>query len=1164
MGRGDRAIRTVPSAFLPDAEGIVNSRGTLRASPMTSRDRAHDPGVPLRAQPPAALVRALTVLVLSAAGCSRGDGVVGAPIPSPDGGEIWAVGFADSSWIAVGPGGTYTSFDLARAWKRVGPGPAASLSTPPGPLGMPVIQGRLFLNLDGGVFRSDDRGASWETVFRDGAEVFALAGRLHALRSGRLIASRDGGRTWPDTVRAHAAGGPKRLFAGTAEVLAAGGSFAYVSDGRTAWRTRDGGASWEDSLPGVLGPDPRRSPPGQPPAGPSIHVRHALLGDTLYALVSAGELFRSRDHGSTWQRVPGPVNVSRPGGVRLFAAGGALWASGPDGTCRFRPGSAHCDTVAGPGEVHGIAAERALIAAGPDGIWRADGRGGWIHASAGIPAAVNAVAALRHASFATANRGIFRSVDSLRTWTPGRRFVSAVHSLWTDGEQVFAITADSLVTCDRALVGCGTRPISVTGADAPGGVRVEPGRVHHENGVLHLAVMLLATRQGAVLRSDDLGRTWRIAAFARTPFIKRVWVREGSIFALTDAGIAVARGRGDTLNTVARFPVSDENATMARAGRRILVGTGGTLYGFTEEGDGIRGDGPGRAFAHPIRGIWISRQRPKEVVVATDSALLWSNDGGASFQPGGVEGVPLVDPGGIHELGDGTVLAAGANGLYRLRMDIPSAAPGALGRWVRGHWKTVLSVLAVVAGMLLLVRNALRRGNITRAYGPLGMLARKVPTWLNLKTHFLLYDRFLRQQIEGTDAAHPVFALPVKGPDGEPDLVTPDALIDALAASTVPLRPVLLTGGGGAGKSTVLRQIVRRYLEGRLPDSWRSLRPLIVEAGDYTGSFAQALATALRERYAVEVDEQNVTRMVATEPFLVLFDGASEIDAEERDQAYADLLRAAASQDFADCRIVIAARPVPGPSTLPEFRLLPLTIAQVRSDSLARYGLDDEQRKRVERQLERLGSQAITPLLLRLAVTAAATGAASASEADLYERYFRTLLGVEGEGADVQWRGWTLILSSLAGATLIRQGRRGIGLPLERAARVLREAEVEGENLMANLKGTYRIKRIQTAADILDRLAAASILVHDKGVQWRFAHDRYEEYFAAVYLLRSVQADPRWHEVKGWMKEERAGELVDVLRFAVQMDVQGRLRNARPIHLPAAWRNVLEGAGAGP
>jgi hypothetical protein len=242
-------ILSVPQRTLAKDDGAVFTHGPFHFMPLIAVLRAV---LSAHRNCPSPLVYirqhlALGIVALLATAC--GSETPADPVTANDDETTWIIGSISSTrWMVVGPTGIYETRDLGKgSWKRTGPSLGEEINVRPQPLTIVTIDRNTFVNLDGAVYRID----SWERIFKSRAEVFRLSGRPHAYKSGWVIASRDGGRSWPDTIRPDSAERNGRMFLGTAEVLASGGASAYLSNGWDAWRTINGGLRWE-RVPGVL------------------------------------------------------------------------------------------------------------------------------------------------------------------------------------------------------------------------------------------------------------------------------------------------------------------------------------------------------------------------------------------------------------------------------------------------------------------------------------------------------------------------------------------------------------------------------------------------------------------------------------------------------------------------------------------------------------------------------------------------------------------------------------------------------------------------------------------------------------------------------------------------------------------------------------------------
>jgi photosystem II stability/assembly factor-like uncharacterized protein len=220
----------------------------------------------------------------------------------PEGGSICALAAAPSrpaTLYAGGAdgGGVFRSDDRGLTWRfaggDLGTRPACSLAVDA------RTPSRAWAVAANQLFRTDDSGRRWLPLDRPGALPFlvvahpTISGRLYAATDQGLRLSEDGGLTWSlveglsteaivevvvDPQR------PQHLFVSTY-----GGFF----------RSLDGGRSWKSIRP--------------PTADSYAYVSQAALdlrdGQTLYAVLSNGVLYRSANAGGSWTRGPSGVGA---------------------------------------------------------------------------------------------------------------------------------------------------------------------------------------------------------------------------------------------------------------------------------------------------------------------------------------------------------------------------------------------------------------------------------------------------------------------------------------------------------------------------------------------------------------------------------------------------------------------------------------------------------------------------------------------------------------------------------------------------------------------------------------------------------------------------------------------------------------------------------------
>lgn len=274
----------------------------------------------------------------------------------------------------------------------------------------PVVAGRAWCGTDhGGVFRSEDGGASWRAV---------------GLAEERITAIAPG------------AAGTDLVWVGT--------------EPSSVWRSSDAGEAWE-RLRG-LESLPSSSSWSFPPRPDTHHVRwiagHPSRPGRLWVAIEAGALVTTTDGGRSWEdRVPGgpfdthelALHPSAPDTLRVSAGdgyfesrdGGATWSSPERGleagylrSVAIDPGDP--DTVV----VSAATGPRSAYVAGrSDGrLYRRQGGEPWTRVAVGWPDPPDTIAPLLAAGledgelWAADERGIHRSRDGGATWDPVAAF----------------------------------------------------------------------------------------------------------------------------------------------------------------------------------------------------------------------------------------------------------------------------------------------------------------------------------------------------------------------------------------------------------------------------------------------------------------------------------------------------------------------------------------------------------------------------------------------------------------------------------------------------------------------------------------------------------------------------------------------------------------------
>jgi photosystem II stability/assembly factor-like uncharacterized protein len=269
-----------------------------------------------------------------------------------------------------------------------------------------------------GVFRSDDAGARWQQSGLAGdsiAQVLAPVGSAVVLArttSGTLYLSRDGRDFW---ARVPGLGTVTLAAVDPGHPLTA---YAGTGDG-TIWKSKDAGSSWQrlSVLPRGFGP-------------------WALAVDSaaIYAIAAndvenAYKLYKSLDGGVSWATVSSPI-ISHTT-VATGAAAGFVYTGGLNTFCRSADSTATWTCSNFPDwptrivEVSGGGPDTAprILAVSPGGVYvSGDGGATWARGD-GELGSVGYVAALASDASGTlvlagTDIGIFRSQDRGDSWTP--------------------------------------------------------------------------------------------------------------------------------------------------------------------------------------------------------------------------------------------------------------------------------------------------------------------------------------------------------------------------------------------------------------------------------------------------------------------------------------------------------------------------------------------------------------------------------------------------------------------------------------------------------------------------------------------------------------------------------------------------------------------------
>lgn len=481
-------------------------------------------------------------------------------------------------------------------------------------LDLAIADGVAYAGTPNGVFRSHDRGVSWQQSGLKGTSIeriVALSGAPVVLAGnyGEFFSSRDQGETWVPL-------DPPKLYVAAIDPGHLSTVFAFSYYNNMIWKSTDAGASWS----------PHSANPSNEP------MRGLAFDSTAAYLLTSSSLYKSLDDGVSWALVP---LVMRDATIMSGIAPGALYVAGIDGFCRTANSASTwtCSTTTnfyqpdiveipddGPAGsrlfaesyatgavvvssdggttwtpvtlgteprayVMGLAADASgslLLAGTFTRLLRSENRGEiWADAGAGLSSVWIQALALAPGDPSTVwaggfDPGLFRSADSGLSWSRagGSRSPLYVNSILIDpvrpatmyvGSDAVYRTEDGGETWNSTSPR--SREINTLAIDPADPRRVwagTSGQFQSSNGVK-------GEKGGGLLHSDDGARTWQLSSLAQTVYSILFDRKPGTIyagsyydidFAYYDYGPLV--GEGGSI-----FTSSDGGATFTKGARRF-------------------------------------------------------------------------------------------------------------------------------------------------------------------------------------------------------------------------------------------------------------------------------------------------------------------------------------------------------------------------------------------------------------------------------------------------------------------------------------------------------------------------------------------------------------------------------------------------------------------
>ena len=435
--------------------------------------------------------------------------------------------------------GLFLSIDDGAHWSTVNSGPAHAIRS------LAASGGTIFAGTDSGVYRSFDYGASWTAV--------------------------DSG---PVNVRSLAVSGIT-LFAGTHEPGVDG---IYFST--------NNGISWTALADFDV--------PADPDDWSGVHSL-AVSDDNLFVVNDSGCLFRSTDHGTSWNIIDYGLPDSS---VTCLAANGSSIFTGTRRSGVFRSidngtswTAVNCTFTKIPIQL--LPVSNGTIFAGTyDGVYRCSDNGAsWTAATSGLPstcvqgfAMSDGVIYAAAGDFFNDEGGIFRSTDDGASWTivdsipwwygpDDQDFRPRLVSLAANGGDIFAGFNDIF-----GDYGIGDNGVVLLYTDNGDSWIADTTATPLNTGIMSLAVVdntiLAGTGRKGVYRSTDNGSTWTAvnSGLPDTSYVYTFAAGRGSIFAGTDRGVFLSTDNG-TSWTAANSGLTAIVTSLTVSGDNIFAGT---------------------------------------------------------------------------------------------------------------------------------------------------------------------------------------------------------------------------------------------------------------------------------------------------------------------------------------------------------------------------------------------------------------------------------------------------------------------------------------------------------------------------------------------------------------------------------------------------------------
>jgi hypothetical protein len=911
----------------------------------------------------------------------------------------------------------------------------------------------------------------------------------------------------------------------------------------------------------------------------------AATGGVVYTVGKASrELLTSAEKEGAWQ----PVTRLKDNFGRLnqltTSTDATLWLATSTGIYQSRDQGKQWSAVEAPAraEIFSLAIRDQHMLAGTDsGLWEKTAGGAWTHLEAD-PARpqVGRIRAIDGVLYACTNYGLQVSTDLGNTWSPGANLGS--------GQRVGDVATFEGVEYAGTENGLFRR---VPGSDqwTPMPLKGDLAQLLFNSAAWVVLTNAKSPLPPTTFISLNRGATWSEARMPGVHLGIRGVVKDNIFFLASDAGAFELKPPSLTWIPVPNGLPTPLVHTVATSDKQVLSVANSRFF-VLEDPQTSTAWKPLTEAITPVANLLTYdvaslKSSPPILLAATSSGVFWKGNSStfiASFPP--VQATlrftiaySIAKVANRDNSQDPMLFIGTDQGVWYLKDNVPRFT-GVLGLWNRAvdfynrhsnePWFWILSFLGgllttYAMGMIALLLAYWLGANVfvgrpwllTFAEKPLQVVPR-----LGRWALFVGYRKRLKETVPTIAAAGTgYFGLTARMPGGEisrPD-ATGDILHHHLAAALKDSRHLVLTGKAGAGKTTVLARLAWLCLEKQGPSSLKDYLPIFVSGASYKGDLLRAISDTIRKRDGVPVDEggQTIRAQLTTGNILVLFDGFSEVEGDKT-KALQDMVEIASSGEFARCRFIFSGRPLEFfPAKAMIFELQPLDLNTIRDVYLPCFEIERPQQERVMKQLTVFGDKPVDPLLLTMAVADRMAGEASETRSGLFVKYFRRLMKLESPENELGWEGWKFCLEQIAEWSLLLTGKRGLGLAHRVLIdRIAGKTPTPGDPLFLQLKRYYRLP-VKDELEVLETLQSSSILKRDDS--WKFAHDAYEEFFAAWRIRNSTETLKAVPELTNWLSNPN--DFRDVLTYLAEITPPDVRETIRASSWPELWRRAVTG-----